>query len=206
MRRDRVHTHSHPSTRPSGPGASTSICSERPDEPVDEHADTWRQLSVRRIKQRDRCGRRRKVGQYGNERSLRQIAFYVIARHLDQPETKSGGGDKTFRSVHRHSSRQMYVAHDAVDDEFERQQLPRRASSCFTASVTVERGRRRSSAASVKLRRSATRVNTRIASNRSISIVRESRIVMPDHDGLSGRRKGPCVSQQKRTKPRTLIR
>jgi hypothetical protein len=37
----------------------------------------------------------------------------------------------------------------------------------LTASVTVERRRPRSSAASVKLRRSTTRVNTRIASNRS---------------------------------------
>jgi len=45
---------------------------------------------------------------------------------------------------------------------------PSRASSCFTASVTVERGRPSSSAARVKLRRSTTRVNTRIASNRSM--------------------------------------
>jgi hypothetical protein len=40
----------------------------------------------------------------------------------------------------------------------------------LTASVTVERGKPRSSAASVKLRRSKTRVNTRIASNRSIGL------------------------------------
>jgi hypothetical protein len=40
----------------------------------------------------------------------------------------------------------------------------------LTASVTVERGRPRSSAASVKLRRSTTRVNTRIASNLSIGL------------------------------------
>jgi hypothetical protein len=45
---------------------------------------------------------------------------------------------------------------------------PSRASSCFTASVTVERGTPRSFAASLKLRRSTTRVNTRMASNLSI--------------------------------------
>ena len=45
---------------------------------------------------------------------------------------------------------------------------PSRASSPFTASVTDERGRPRSSAARLKLRRSRTRVKTRMASRRSI--------------------------------------
>ena len=45
---------------------------------------------------------------------------------------------------------------------------PSRASSPFTASVTDDRGRPRSSAARLKLRRSTIRVKTRMASKRSI--------------------------------------
>src|SRR4029077_2006857 len=35
----------------------------------------------------------------GNERSLLQIAFDVIARHRDQPQTEPSGGDEAFRSL-----------------------------------------------------------------------------------------------------------
>ena len=45
---------------------------------------------------------------------------------------------------------------------------PKRASKPLTASVTEDRGKPRSSAALVKLRRSTMRVKTRMASKRSI--------------------------------------
>ena len=53
------------------------------------------------------------------------------------------------------------------------------AQAALVIGLTVERGRPVSSAAKVKLRRSTTRQNTRMASNRSILFVRQSRIVMP---------------------------
>ena len=48
---------------------------------------------------------------------------------------------------------------------------PRRSSSCWITWVAVDRGTSRSCAAWVKLRRSTTRVNSRIASSRSMALL-----------------------------------
>jgi hypothetical protein len=95
-----------------GPGASASIGSKRSDEPIDEDADARWKLSVAGIEQRDRRRRGRIVGQDSNQCSPLQIAFDVVARHLDQPQTEPAGGDETFRPVDRHRGREMDVAHD----------------------------------------------------------------------------------------------
>jgi hypothetical protein len=40
-----------------------------------------------------------------NEYSTLQIAFDMIARDLNEPQTEPAGGDKAFRRVHCHQSR-----------------------------------------------------------------------------------------------------
>src|SRR5262249_51239648 len=68
-------------------------------------------LSRARLMTRQRCRRGVESREDGNEPSLLQIAFNVIARRLDPPQTKPSGGDEA--SVNRH--RKMHIARDAVE-------------------------------------------------------------------------------------------
>ena len=72
---------------------------KRPHEPVNEHADAWRQLPVAWIQQRDRRRRGRTVLQYSDQRPSFQIGLDVIERHLDQSQAEARRRDEALGAV-----------------------------------------------------------------------------------------------------------